>query len=410
VATFAQEGVARPAARIRRHDLDWLRAGAVAVVFLYHIARFFGGQYWELKNPHRSLVVDTLVGFIALWLMPLFFLLAGASSHFALRSQSPGRYLGSRTKRLLIPFVVGVFVLSPPQGYIEAILYSSFRGSFLKFYPRFFSARLAMRHRSLDWFFAGFGYHLWFLGFLFAYSVLALPLFRWLDGTSSGRAFVSKLAAWTRDWRLLVWVVPAALVQMGLRFRFPNYLDVADFVYWLVFFVYGYLLFADGRFTRVVATLERAAWMVGVFAFLGLVTALCAGRLAGWVLHPSASAGFMLFQALCSLDAWAWVIFLLGFAARRLDFRSPALDYANEAVLPFYILHEPLVMMIGFFVVPWPIPVVIKFFCLAALSSMATLALYEMVVKPTSLTRALFGMKAGERHANRAHSRKLLVI
>ena len=383
----------------RRHDLDWLRAGAVAVVFLYHNARFLSGPYWQLRNPQRSLAVDALVGFIALWLMPLFFLLAGASSRFALRSRPPGRYLWSRSKRLLFPFVAGIFVLSPPQAYVEALLYSPFRGSFVEFYPRFFAARLAMPQRSLGWFFAGFGYHLWFLGFLFVYSALALPLFRWLDGTSSGRAFVSKLAGWTRGWRVLAWVVPTALVQTGLRVRFPNYLDLADFVYWLIFFLYGYLLFADDRFTRAIASLGPTALVIGVLSFFGLVAALYAGPLANWVLRPSASAGFMLFQALWSLDAWAWVIVILSFASRHLDFGSPALDYANEAVLPFYILHEPLVMIIGFFVVSWSAPVQVKFVCLAALSFAATLAVYDLVVKRTRVTRALFGMKARDYQA-----------
>ncbi|MGO9275673.1 MAG: acyltransferase family protein [Terriglobia bacterium] len=402
MATLVQEAVPLPNARQRRHDLDWLRAGAVALVFLYHNARFFSGQYWQLRNPQRSLVVDALVGFIALWLMPLFFLLAGASSRFALRSQPPGRYLWSRSKRLLFPFIAGVFLLSPPQAYVEALLYSPFPGSFVEFYPRFFAARLAMPHRSLGWFFAGFGYHLWFLGFLFVYCALALPLFRWLDGTSSGRSFISKLAGWTRGWRVLAWVVPTALVQMGLRVRFPNYLDLADFVYWLVFFLYGYLLFADDRFTLAIASQGRTALVIGVLSFLGLVAALYAGPLANWILRPSASAGFMLFQVLWSLDAWAWVILILSFASRRLDFGSPALDYANEAVLPFYILHEPLVMLIGFFVVSWSAPVQIKFFCLAALSFAATLAVYDLVVKRTSFTRALFGMKERNHQAARA--------
>jgi glucans biosynthesis protein C len=404
LATLVQEAVALPETRQRRHHLDWLRAAAVAVVFLYHNARFFSGQYWQLRNLQRSFVVDALAGFVALWLMPLFFLLAGASTRFAVRSQPSGRYLWNRCKRLLVPFIAGIFVLSPPQAYVEALLYSPFRGSLVGFYPRFFAARLAIPHRSLGWFFAGFGYHLWFLGFLFVYSALALPLFCWLDRTSSGRAFVSKLAGWTCGWRLLAWFVPTALVQMGLRVRFPNYLDFADFVYWLVFFLYGYLLFADDRLHQTIAGQGRPALVIGVLSFLGLVAALYAGPLANWVFRPTASAGFMLFQALWSLDAWAWVILILSFASRHLEFGSPVLDYTNEAVLPFYILHAPVVMMIGFFVVSWSIPVQIKFLCLSTLSFVATLAVYDLVVKRTHFTRALFGMKAGNRQATRASS------
>lgn len=393
MATLVRKPVATEKAQQRRHDLDWLRAGAVAVVFLYHNARFFGGEYWQIGNTQRSFVVDALAGFVGLWLMPLFFLLAGASSRFALASESPGRYVWKRFRRLVVPFLVGIFILAPPQAYVEALLYSSFRGSFLEFYPRFFIGRLEMPHRSLGWLFAGFGYHLWFLGFLFVYSTLALPLFRFLGNTESGRLLVANLARWTRGRSILWWVVPAALAQVALRARFPHYLDVADFAYWFVFFVYGYLLCADQRLTRAVESQGRTAFVIGVASFLGLVAALYAGRLANWMLRPSYSPGFMLFQLFSSLDAWAWLIVILSLAARHLSFRNPTLDYANEAVLPFYILHEPLIMMIGFVVVGWHVSIFFKYPFLVAASFAVTLALYEFVVKRTRITRALFGMK-----------------
>jgi len=88
----------------RRYDIDWLRVLAVMMVFFFHCARFFGGGGWHLKNPgEESLIATLFIGLLDLWIMPLFFLLSGAGSWFALTSRTAGQYLLERVKRILIP-------------------------------------------------------------------------------------------------------------------------------------------------------------------------------------------------------------------------------------------------------------------------------------------------------------------
>jgi len=100
----------------RRYDIDWLRALATFGIFFFHCARFFDTGGWHLKNTDQSDIVTVLVGFFDLWEMPIFFLLSGVGSWYALRSKVGGQYLFERVKRLLIPlYTVGVFILLPPQ-------------------------------------------------------------------------------------------------------------------------------------------------------------------------------------------------------------------------------------------------------------------------------------------------------
>ena len=88
----------------RRYDIDGMRILAMLMVFLFHCARFFGGGGWHLKNPgEESLIATLFIGLLDLWIMPLFFLLSGAGSWYALASKTPGQYLLEKVKRILIP-------------------------------------------------------------------------------------------------------------------------------------------------------------------------------------------------------------------------------------------------------------------------------------------------------------------
>ncbi len=104
--------------------------------------------------------------------------------------------------------------------------------------------------------------------------------------------------------------------------------------------------------------------------------------------------------ALFGLCSWCWVVAILGFGMRHLNFNTRFLQYANEAVLPFYVLHQTVLLAVGYFVVRWQIPDVLKFVIIAAGSFAIILALYEFLIRRFNLLRFLFGMKP-LRHAEK---------
>lgn len=376
----------------RRYDIDWLRVLAMATVFVFHNVRFFDSMDWHVKDTHRTFAADVIIYFVFLWIMPLFFLLAGAGSRFALESHSGRHFVWQRFKRLIIPFIFGVFVLTPPQVYMEWLTHSSFHESFVQFYPQFFTHRLRSFHWNFGWLFGQWGYHLWFLGFLFVFSVLGLPLFSLLRRAAS-QSLISRLAGLCdRQGGIFLLAAPLAIIQMALRAAFDDYLLWADFFYWLLIFFYGYLIYSHERFMQAAASQRVAALVVGILSFASLLATYYAGYLETWLRHPSYTPGYMLFQILWTLDTWAWLVFILGMGIRFLNFRSEKLSYANEAVLPFYVLHQPIILGVGFFVVRWQVSIPVKYVIIATSSFVIIMALYELLIRRTSALRFLFGM------------------
>jgi peptidoglycan/LPS O-acetylase OafA/YrhL len=93
------------------------------------------------------------------------------------------------------------------------------------------------------------------------------------------------------------------------------------------------------------------------------------------------------------LMAYLWILTFLGWARKSLNFGTVRLQKANEAVLPFYILHQPVLVSIGYFVVGWAIPDLAKWMIIFASSFIVVMALYEFLVQRFNILRFLFGMK-----------------
>ena len=88
-----------------------------------------------------------------------------------------------------------------------------------------------------------------------------------------------------------------------------------------------------------------------------------------------------------------WIIAIIGFGEKYLNFNNRFLGYSNEALLPFYILHQFVLLLIGYWVVQWPINALVKYLVIASLSFIAIMSLYDIVIKRFRITRFLFGLK-----------------
>ena len=219
-------GAPRGASTRRLYYLDWLRIIATLGVCLFHVFDVFNTAGFEIKNAEQSEVVTMIQGFFFPWGMPLFFVIAGAGSWFALRRRTAGQFTRERTLRLLVPFFTGTLLLGPIQVYLswrhrtETGVYAGSLGEFVL-------DRLSSIGPKL---FGAIGYQMWFLGFLFAFSLLALPLFIWLKG-EAGRRVTSRLAGLCEHrGGILIFILPLIAARLVLHPFFPLQHDWADFI------------------------------------------------------------------------------------------------------------------------------------------------------------------------------------
>jgi peptidoglycan/LPS O-acetylase OafA/YrhL len=393
----------------RRHDIDWLRVIAMLTVFLFHCSRFFCTEDWHLKvaGPEQSDILKILRDvLVAAWFMELFFLVSGFATYYSLRRRTTGQYLLERVKRLLVPlYTVGILALVVPQHYIDGVMRGTIRGTFWQWLPIYY---LTLWRRVVSFWkylldpvallpytFSG---HLWFIQMLFLVSLVALPLLLWLRTEGGGR-FIGRLAAWVaRPGGILLFVIPLAVIQTALRW-IPelNGRSWADLVWYACFFVIGYIVAADDRFTEAI---KRCGWLylalwIGVYVVVGGLLYLVLDY------DPSPGHGismlYLIWQIGGSVVVWSAVVFVVGLGARYLNFTNKLLAYGNEAVLPFFLFHQTIILIVGWFVLPWDINHVLQFLIIVLISFSLIVILYEVFVRHIGFMRTLFGMAPKKR-------------
>ncbi|MGZ3618266.1 MAG: hypothetical protein ACXWOL_16440, partial [Ktedonobacteraceae bacterium] len=114
---------------------------------------------------------------------------------------------------------------------------------------------------------------------------------------------------------------------------------------------------------------------------------------SSWDNITTYTPGYVLYQILRSMTTWSLMIFILYFGMRFLNFKSKQIDYANEAVLPFYVFHHPVIVVIAFYSIPWDISLGIKFFLVSTAALIVTLLIFEFLIRRWNFTRVLFGLK-----------------
>ena len=234
--------------------------------------------------------------------------------------------------------------------------------------------------------------HLCFLQFLFIVSLLILPLLLYLK-SEPGQRLIARLAGWSdRRGGIFLFLILLALVRIGLRGFFRGEHTWADLVYYAVFFLIGYVMAADRRFTE---GYERHGWIwlaLGILAYAG-EAALIFGLRYPYPGAESFSWTYVLFNIVMSIGNFCWVMFILSMAARFLNFSNKVLAYSKEVVLPFYILHQTVILLVGWFVIRWNIGILPKYLIIIVIFFPLIMILCELLVRRFNAVRFLFGMR-----------------
>ncbi len=273
---------------------------------------------------------------------------------------------------LLVPFLFGVLTFIPFTTYVRRLGTLSFWEHYLGFF------RFDLEH--LDGYSGTFTpAHLWFILFLFVFSLVALPLFLVLR-TETGRRAVRALGtAAQAPASLIVWCIPLALVAS------LDSLGDKNPLYYLLVFMYGYVLASDKRFQPAIDKLTWAALAYGLFEAVFRVM-VPQWHYTEWT-WQWAALGLMY-----EMGRWSLTLAMLGLGHRFLNRTNRFLRYARAAAMPFYLLHMTFSVLAGYFVIKLSAPVAVKYLLIVFSATGLTLLAYELV-RRWNLTRWLFGMR-----------------
>lgn len=373
--------------QVRRYDNDWLTVLAMLIVFFFHCARFFNYEDWHVKNNQLDEVMTIFVAVVAQWIMPLFFVLSGISSYYSLRSRTSNRYIRNRFQRLVIPLLFCTFVvLIPVQVWIEHVSHSQFDGSFIEFYPHYFEGFYAFGGN-----FAWMGLHLWYLEILFIFTLLTLPLFLYLKKARIQELIAEAATFFAKNGAIFLLGIPIFMIELVVNLQ-PDGVGTRAFGGWslftyLIVFVIGFLIASDLRYRE---TMERSRF---ISLALGIFTT---SLILFFPIDLSSFGDFIEYTVTVffrPFNSWFWLVAILGFGSKYLNFNNKVLQYAREAVLPFYILHQTVIVIIGFYIADWETSIMVKYFTLSTLSFIVIVAIYGILVRRVNMLRFLFGME-----------------
>ena len=342
----------------RRYDIDWLRVIAIGLLLIYHVAIAF--QPWGVmigfitsKEPWVALWAP--MALLNVWRIPLLFFVSGMGVYLAMRQRTWKQLMIERSRRILVPYMFGIVAIVP----LGMLIWRSYNH---------FSLRYDVSPG-----------HLWFLGNIFAYVVLLVPLFFYLKRQEEG--VVARGIRWvlSRPWGLLaVMAVTVAEAILVKPIPYEMYaMTWHGFYLGLVAFFFGYCFMHSGDpFWQMML---KWRWM-----FLFLSVALYIIRLFYFELRAP--------LYLVSIESDCWIFAILGYGHRYLNHPSKVLTYLSEAVYPVYIVHIMVMFLTSWLVLSWDIVVQLKFVLVVLVTIAGCMVVFELV-RRVKILRVLFGMK-----------------
>ena len=368
--------------KIRRYDLDWLRVIVFGLLILYHVGMFFVPWGWHIKNDVIYNELRLPMAFVNQWRLPILFVISGMGTRFALSFRSQKQFVRERFFRLGIPLAFGMLFIIAPQVYIERLADGNIAPGYFGFYPsQYFDG--IYPEGNFSW------HHLWFLPYLLVYSVILSPLFIYLRNNPECKFLTWFKRQMRNGWGLLLMIIPLYLAESLLEPFFPVKHNLVDdwftFFNYLILFFYGYLLISvKEEFWLFLDRIRKYTLPIAIITFFAQVQF--------WLGEDSTLIHFI--EALVKVaNMIAWILVLFSYGSKYLNKKSNLLAYCNQAVYPFYILHQTITVMLAFYLMKVDYGFFIEFGLLSIGTFLGSWIIYELVIRPFRLTRILFGVK-----------------
>ncbi|MFT6733915.1 MAG: hypothetical protein ACJAS9_002109 [Polaribacter sp.] len=367
----------------RRLDLDWLRVLAFGLLIFYHTGMLYVADWdFHVKSQYLSQNLQSVMLLVNPWRMAILWMISGIAIRFILAKVSLKHFLVTRSYRLLLPLLFAILVIIPPQLYYEMTQNGDLNLSYWEFYKQFFN----LENLIFEKYSAGIWHHidvnhLWYLRELWRFSlylVILLPLF-------NSRVFKGVL-----DWfsglngylSALIIAVPIFLIELLIE-------DTKEPLGFL-FLIYGYLL---GWNTVLWQKLKENAFLLLALSLILYVAIIIFYQMVWLNMSEQTDKNLLLIGTLVySLDRLVWVLAILAIGFRFLDYNSSKLQYLSEAVYPFYILHQTIIIVIGFEITQYHLGGISEA-CVILFSTFLFCFIGFEIIRRIDWIRPLFGLK-----------------
>jgi peptidoglycan/LPS O-acetylase OafA/YrhL len=334
----------------RRHDIDALRALAFCLLILYHLAMLYVAEWdWHIKSPDTFYWLQPVMIAMNRWRMDLIFLVSGLAASFLLKPGQPGRFAWQRTLRLFVPLVFGMLVIVPVQPYVQGVSNGLVEPGFGTFLAQYYTGHEWPADAFDGWEHGYTWNHLWYLAYLWIYTLVLALLARPLASATGQRLRTAFTGL--RGWKLLVLpAIPLFAYTVTLQPLFP---DDGDFIHdwyrnavYFTVFLYGFALSRHAGAWDELKRLRQAALGVAAWAFLAYIV------LVLWLPDAAPAPIQALIWALRNLYIWTMLCAILGWSFHALNRPFRWLPWANDNVYPWYVLHQSLIVLLAYWLIP----------------------------------------------------------
>ena len=333
----------------RHYGMDWLRIGAFALLILYHIGMVFVPWNFHVKSAHVEDWVTLPMLATNAWRLTLLFVVSGyASRALLIRSRGLGGFVANRSWRLLVPLVFGMAVIVVPQPWVELTVKHGYAAGLGTFWLHdYFRVGSIAGVKVPTW------NHLWFVAYLWLYTAL-LAVTVLVAGTMQLQPVFDRVFA-----GIGVVLVPMLYLVCVHAWWFPMAAEthalVGDWMAHLSYFpafLFGFGLAGSVPAMAAILRWWQAAAALAVLSYGGILAVELAwpGNTIAprWVYPPYGAAH--------AIQQWAAIVALIGVAERWWNRDAPIRRVLTEAVFPFYIIHQTIIIVVMYWLLPAALP------------------------------------------------------
>jgi hypothetical protein len=233
--------------------------------------------------------------------------------------------------------------------------------------------------------------HLWYVLYLFVYTLLLLPLFAFIN-SEKGVLLLSILEDGLTKSSRIIWLPFVLLFVILFPFESEDishaFVDdwYAHYLY-LLMMIMGLLFVRMPKVWQAFETNRYRSLMLGILSYVTLLVAY---------LYPDDALPKAIREywwEIALVVKWSWISLLIGFSRRYLNYSNRALTYCNSVVYPFFILHQTVIIVFGYYVIDWGLSGVSEYFIIVFGTFIICGLLCELFIKKIPLVRVLFGLK-----------------